>query len=89
MYLTILQNLKELKCLILKKKDIDGFSDHTIGIGACLLAVSKRKIYLEKYFSTNKALSVSTEFAHSCSISLANLTKFRELADSISLISKQ
>lgn len=56
MYPTILQNLKKLKCLILKKKDIDAFSDHTIGIGACLLAVSKREIYLEKYFSTSKAL---------------------------------
>lgn len=80
--------LEEIEMPDFKKEGIDGFSDHTIGIGACLHAVSKGAKYLEKHFSTNKALNISTELAHTCSMDLADLTKLRELADSISLISK-
>tara|TARA_Y100000591_G_C21795791_1_gene679258 strand:+ start:547 stop:1266 length:720 start_codon:yes stop_codon:yes gene_type:complete len=80
--------LEEIKMPNFKNEGIHGFSDHTIGIGACLHAVSLGAEYIEKHFSTNKSLNVSTELAHTCSMDFEDLKKLRELADTISLISK-
>jgi len=71
-----------------KNEGIHGFSDHTIGIAACLHSVSLGAQYIEKHFSTNKSLNVSTELAHICSMNLEDLKKLRELADSITLLSR-
>ena len=48
-------NLNEINMPDFKEnKLIQGFSDHTIGIGACIYAVSRGAKYLEKHFSNNK-----------------------------------
>lgn len=63
-----------------------GFSDHTIGIGASLYAVSRGAEIIEKHFSNNKSLNVSTQQAHVCSMNLKELTELREISDSITLL---
>ena len=67
-------------------KIFKGFSDHTIGIGACIYAVAKGATYLEKHFSNNKSLGIDTQMAHVCSMDQNDLTKLREYCDTISLI---
>ena len=70
-------NIKYLYCVAkyptqlyeIKMPDFDnsffsGFSDHTVGIDACLFAVSKGAKILEKHFSNNKSLNVSTQCAY-------------------------
>lgn len=37
-----------------KKETYYGYSDHTHGIGACLLAVSRGALYIEKHFTLDK-----------------------------------
>jgi N,N'-diacetyllegionaminate synthase len=49
-------NLKRIDTLRKKFKMQVGFSDHTIGINACLLALSKGINVLEKHFTLNKNL---------------------------------
>ena len=63
-----------------------GFSDHTIGIAACIHAVSKGAEIIEKHFSNNKSLNVATQQAHTCSMNLNDLTNLREVSDSITLL---
>ena len=80
-------NLNELEMPDFEKnKNIQGFSDHTIGIGACIYAVSKGARYLEKHFSNNKSLGTDTQMAHVCSMDQDDLVKLREYSDTISLI---
>lgn len=79
-------NLKDIKMPDFDNSGFNGFSDHTIGIGASIYAVSKGAEYIEKHFTTNKSLNVSTELGHVCSMDFEDLKKLREISDSISLI---
>ena len=63
-----------------------GFSDHTVGIGACLYAVSRGATYIEKHYSNNKSMNVDTQMAHICSMDGQDLSKLRELSDTFTLI---
>ena len=65
---------------------IEGYSDHTIGIAACLKAVSKGAKYIEKHFSSNKSANINTEMAHICSMDFDDLKLMKNLADSFALI---
>ena len=66
--------------------NFSGFSDHTIGISACLYAVSKGAVYLEKHYSNNKSMNIDTQMAHVCSMDGKDLSKLREFSDSFTLI---
>ena len=72
-----------------KDSFFDGFSDHTVGIAACLHAVSKGAEIVEKHFSNSKNLNVETQQAHTCSMDVQDLNLLRHLSDSINLISKK
>ena len=63
-----------------------GYSDHTIGISACVFAVAKGAEYLEKHFSNNKSIGIDTQMAHVCSMDFNDLSKLREIADGLTLI---
>jgi len=63
-----------------------GFSDHTVGIGASLYAVSKGAEYIEKHYSNNKSMNIDTQMAHVCSMNDQDLSKLRELSDTFTLI---
>ncbi len=78
--------LEEIKMPDFNKTFFDGFSDHTIGISACLYAVSKGAQIIEKHFSNSKNLNVATQQAHTCSMNFEDLTLLRNLADSITLL---
>jgi len=69
-----------------KNSFFDGFSDHTIGIAACLFAASKGAKILEKHFSNYKNLNVATQQAHTCSMNFNELSQIREIIDSITLL---
>jgi sialic acid synthase SpsE len=59
-----------------KNSIYEGFSDHTMGIGASLMAISKGAKVIEKHFTLNKGLSGPD---HVCSIipeELKDLTKY-------------
>ena len=60
--------LTELEMPDFKNSFFSGFSDHTIGISACLYAVSKGAVYLEKHYSNNKSMNIDTQMAHVCSM---------------------
>lgn len=78
--------LTELEMPDFKNSFFSGFSDHTIGISACLYAVSKGAVYLEKHYSNNKSMNVDTQMAHVCSMDSKDLSKLREFSDSFTLI---
>jgi sialic acid synthase SpsE len=60
-----------------------GYSDHTVGIGACLYAVARGATYLEKHFTLNKASQHQTEKAHLGAMDVDELRQLRNLADDI------
>ena len=63
-----------------------GYSDHTIGIGACLYAASRGAKIIEKHYSNNKSLNTKTEMAHVCSMDQKDLLTIRNLSDSLNLL---
>tara|TARA_B100001123_G_C15299672_1_gene1020557 strand:- start:605 stop:1333 length:729 start_codon:yes stop_codon:yes gene_type:complete len=78
--------LTDLKMPDFDKSKIKGYSDHTIGIAACLHAASRGVLYIEKHFSCNKSLNVDTQQAHVCSMDYDDLSTLRKNVDSITLI---
>ena len=78
--------LTEIEMPDFTKSFFSGFSDHTVGIGACLYSVSKGAKIVEKHFSLNKSINCNTEKAHVCSMNLEDLKILRENADSISVL---
>ena len=54
-----------------------GYSDHSIGIDACIEAVKRGAKYIEKHFSICHELQSDTEGAHSCSMVSKELQMMR------------
>ncbi|MEM7137051.1 MAG: N-acetylneuraminate synthase family protein [Myxococcota bacterium] len=54
-----------------------GYSDHTLGIDACLLAIARGAHVIEKHFSLNKLGGKPTEKAHICSMTPDELQQLR------------
>ena len=75
----------DLKIADFRKNKLLGFSDHTIGISACLYAVSKGAKILEKHFSNSKAMNVETQQGHTGSMNMNDLFMIRELSDNLRL----
>ena len=63
-----------------------GFSDHTIGISACLFALARGAKIIEKHFSNSKTIGVSTQSAHVCSMNMHDLEMIREFSDTFNLL---
>ena len=79
-------SLSEIEMPDFKEDFFRGFSDHTIGISACIYAASRGAEYLEKHYSNNKSMNVDTQQAHVCSMNYEDLNKLREYCDSITLL---
>jgi len=47
---------------------IEGFSDHSLGIDAALLACARSALYVEKHFSLDKTNQQERQLAHVCSM---------------------
>lgn len=78
--------LKDLEMPDFNNSFFSGFSDHTVGIGASLYAVSRGAKYIEKHYSNNKSMNVDTQMAHVCSMDDKELSKLREISDTFTLI---
>ena len=80
-------NLEEIKMPNFDEHSfLNGYSDHTIGLSACIYSVSKGATFLEKHFSNNKSLGNSTQMAHVCSMDFNDLSQLRAIVDSITLL---
>lgn len=66
-----------------------GYSDHTIGLGACLYAVSRGALYLEKHFTLDKARQTATEKAHLGAMDADELARLRSLVDDIATLRRR
>ena len=78
--------LEEIKMPDFHKSLFSGYSDHTIGISACLYAVAKGAKILEKHFSNSKAMNVETQLGHTGSMNMSDLMLIRELSDNLRLL---
>lgn len=79
-------NLAEIKMPDFKSSIYKGFSDHTIGIAACIYAATRGAEYIEKHFSNNHSMGVDTQMGHVCSMDFDQLSNLRKLCDSITLM---
>lgn len=78
--------LDEIRMPAFSEQDVLGYSDHAIGLGACLYAVSRGAQYLEKHFTLNKARQTATEKAHLGAMDADELSALRTLADDIAAV---
>ncbi|KPA10922.1 N-acetylneuraminate synthase [Candidatus Magnetomorum sp. HK-1] len=79
--------LEDIQMPLFKKTSaLKGYSDHTPGIAACIYAVSRGAMYIEKHFTLDKGRQFSTEKAHLCSMNLDELRELRKLVDGISIL---
>tara|TARA_R110000824_G_scaffold8338_2_gene37684 strand:+ start:681 stop:1391 length:711 start_codon:yes stop_codon:yes gene_type:complete len=60
-----------------------GYSDHSIGIDACVEAAKRGAIYIEKHFTIDQSLQCSTESAHVCSMDFKELSQLRTKCDKL------
>ena len=81
--------LYEIKMPDFKTSFFSGYSDHTIGISACLFAVSKGAIILEKHFSNSKAMNTETSPGHTGSMNMDDLIQIREISDNLRLLNSE
>ena len=57
-------DLSEINMPDFKNSFFKGYSDHTIGLSACQYAISKGANFIEKHFTTNKALAIQKSSIH-------------------------
>ena len=81
--------LEDIKMPDFDKSFFDGFSDHTVGIGACLYALSRGATIIEKHYSNNKSMNINISPGHTGSMNLNELEQIRDLSDSICLLRKK
>ena len=60
-----------------------GYSDHTLGIDACLLAIARGAEVIEKHFTLNKLGGKPTEKAHICSMTPEELQQLRTIGSGL------
>jgi len=78
--------LKDIKMPNFNESFINGYSDHTVGIDACLFALSRGASIIEKHFSNNKSINVETQLGHFGSMNLYDLEIIRKTADSFTIL---
>ena len=76
-------------CLVVGTKFLpDIYSDHTLGINACLFAASRGAKIIEKHFSLNQSLQCETEKAHVCSMNGDELRILKSYCESLFFLKK-
>jgi sialic acid synthase SpsE len=78
--------LHEIKMPNFKSSFITGYSDHTVGVDACLFAIANGALLIEKHFSNNKSMNVETQLGHLGSMNMYDLEVIRRAADSFTLL---
>jgi sialic acid synthase SpsE len=57
--------------------ELAGYSDHTLGIEVCLLAIARGATIVEKHFTLDKTRGRATEKGHICSMTPPELSELR------------
>lgn len=78
--------LQEIKMPNFEDSFFEGYSDHSIGIDACIYAVSLGAKIIEKHFTNNKSLNVETQLGHTGGMDFNDLGLLRKLSDSLTLL---
>lgn len=73
--------LEDVSMPIFKKDGFLGYSDHTMGLTACKVAVSRGARYIEKHFTVSKSMQSSINKAHSGSMDFDDLRSLRAFCD--------
>ena len=60
-----------------------GYSDHTLGIGVCLLAIARGATLVEKHMTLDKTQGTTTEKAHICSMTPGELNELHRIGGSL------
>jgi sialic acid synthase SpsE len=81
-------SLEEIRMPEFGKNGFQGYSDHSIGISACVYAVARGARIVEKHFTLNKSRQISTEKGHAGAMDIDELRMLRQLADGLSLLRK-
>ncbi len=71
------------------RSPFDGFSDHSIGVSAAILAAAKGCRYLEKHFTTSVALQASIEKAHLGAMTMEDLMLIKRITSDFRRIGKK
>lgn len=79
-------SLEEINMPDFNNSFFSGYSDHTVGVSACLFAVAKGARIIEKHFTNNKSIGISTQSAHVCGMNMKDLENIRELTDAFTLL---
>jgi sialic acid synthase SpsE len=77
-YPALLENIPDFPSDFVRE-ELAGYSDHALGIDACLLAVARGARIIEKHFTLNKLGGKSTEKAHICSMTPPELQQLRTI----------
>lgn len=80
--------LEEIEMPDFTDSKFTGYSDHTIGINACLFAASKGAKIIEKHFSLNQSLQNINEKAHICSMGNQELKILRDFCESLYFLNR-
>ena len=81
--------LEEVSLPTFEQGGYEGYSDHSIGIAAALLAASKGCKYLEKHFTISKTFQKSTEKAHLGAMDETDLKTIYNISLDFNLIGKK
>jgi sialic acid synthase SpsE len=66
-----------------RRAGLAGYSDHTLGLGACYLAIARGAHIIEKHLTLSKTLTKETEKAHICSMTPEELLELRRVGGEI------
>jgi len=66
-----------------------GYSDHTPGTTACMVAVAHGARIIEKHFTINHSLQKETEKAHACAMTCEELRNIRAFWDGVCVMERQ
>ena len=66
-----------------------GYSDHTIGTTACMVAIARGARIIEKHFTLRHSLQKETEKAHTCSMTYEELQAIRGFWDDVCVMDKK
>ncbi|MBI3522155.1 MAG: N-acetylneuraminate synthase family protein [Chloroflexi bacterium] len=80
--------LEDVQMPDFRGSDFVGYSDHTVGISACLLAISRGAKVIEKHFTLSPSLQKSTAQAHLGSMRMDDLVAIRSFADDIEVMDR-